>query len=189
MLWLDIVVRRGLHQAVIYHATSAHHSQLNLRCMNIWMNHQEIKFQKIRSKRFLFSDVSMISIVDALSLLLACEAQGGYIGTKYFGQPLIAQIGVIQVAEHRQQDSGKEWIHDLLDDPGQFCLRCTNLLDDPILEPYKKIVRQYLRMTYKVPDVTGCRATYFTSNDKPPKTLKPLRLCRRLGDMRYWREK
>ena len=127
----------------------------------------------------------MISIVDALSLLLACEAQGGYIGTKYFGQPLIAQIGVIQVAEHRQRESGREWIYDMLDDPGQFCLKRTNL-DSPVLEPYKRIVRQYLRMTYRVPDVTGCEALYFTSGPPPfPRAV----LCRRLGDIRFWREK
>ena len=127
----------------------------------------------------------MIDPISALALLLACEAQGGYIGQEYFGQPVIAQIGVIQVAEHRQRESGREWIHDVLDDPGQFCLKRTNL-DSPVLEPYKRIVRQYLRMTYKVPDVTGCRATFFTSGPQPfPGAV----LCRRLGDMRFWRIK
>lgn len=132
----------------------------------------------------------MIDPILALALLLACEAQGHFIGDSrvYSGQPLSAQVGVMQVALHRQEESGGEWIHDILIDPGQFCLRKANL-DSPILQPYKKIARAFLtnwHSEWRVPDLTGCHATGFTSNDKAP--WKGAVLCRRLGDIRFWKQ-
>ena len=126
----------------------------------------------------------MIDPISALALLLACEVQGGYIGDRWFGQPLSAQVAVMQVAMHRYEDGDGEWLYDILTDPGQFCLRKTNL-DDPLLYEYRLTARMFLTMEYRVPDLTGCRAKFFSSTDKPP--MRDGKLCSRLGNMRFWR--
>ena|SRR3990167_1126404 len=129
----------------------------------------------------------MIDPVSALTLLLACEVQGGYIGNRWFGQPLSAQVAVMQVVVHRMEDrDGEYYLYDLLSEPKQFCLHKTNL-NDPLLDEYKKTARMFLTNVsteYRVPDLTGCRAKFFTSTDRPP--IKGGKLCRRLGDIRFW---
>ena len=125
----------------------------------------------------------MIVPIAAIALALACEVQGGWIGDIYFGQPMSAQVAVMQVISHRQQVQGREWLYDVLADPGQFCLRRANLTD-PVLESYKKMARMFLTMQYQVPDLTGCKALFFSSTDKPP--VRGLKLCNRLGNMRFW---
>ena len=130
----------------------------------------------------------MIDPVSAFALLLACEVQGGYIGNRWFGQPFSAQVAVMQVVMHRMEDrDGEYYLYDLLSEPKQFCLRKTNL-DDPLLYEYRRTARMFLQnrmMEYRVPDLTGCRAKFFTSTDKPP--MRDGKLCSRLGDMRFWR--
>lgn len=111
----------------------------------------------------------------SIALMLACEANHS---------TDIERLVVVQVVLNRAQ-ADDMYLHDVLLEPRQFCLRDMRK-DDPRLLPHLQFVRQVLQ--YQPPDMTG-GALYFTTTDKSPKTLKPLELTVRWGDFRLWRER
>ena len=119
----------------------------------------------------------MIDPVLCLAAMLYAEAQN---------QDNLAKLAVAQVPIERSIQYNKtlcEVIHD--EKPvKQFAKRIPHNEDNAHWRDCYLLAEAILR--YQPPNIVH-HALFFTSNDIPPKTVKPLRLVRRYQDMRFWK--
>lgn len=118
----------------------------------------------------------MTEIIFCYALMLLSEVEN---------QPRIAQLGVLQVVQHRHIAGWGETPCDVIGQmrpTKQFHLRLDLQPDDERLIEYKNFVEESLK--WSPPDATN-GALYFTSNDHKP--CHRCILTARIADMRFWK--
>lgn len=114
--------------------------------------------------------------IDSLARMVASECEN---------QPLLAQLGCLQVALHRYEQGWAPTLHDVVTDmrhARQFYINASLREDSLSYAKAYTLVENNFR--WPMPDVTN-EAMYFTSNDNPP--CRRCVMVNQIEDIRFWR--